>query len=89
LANYFKKEASLIVMLFSLKELKKNSMPMKTLEKECERLRTKEAQVMSAIFVNKKYMLLLTYYAYCLNGVTSEVKSKSYLTSSYLLNIMH
>ena len=89
LANYFKKGAQLIVMPFSLKELEENSVPMKTLEKECERLRTKEAQVMSAIFVDKEYVPLLAYCAYRPDGVTSEVKPKSYFTSSYLLNIMH
>jgi hypothetical protein len=89
LANYFKKGAQLIVMPFSLKELEENSVPMKTLEKECERLRTKEAQVMSAIFVDKEYVPFLAYCAYRPDGVTSEVKPKSYFTSSYLLNIMH
>jgi hypothetical protein len=79
LAKYFKEKAQVIVMPFSLKDLEESSVPMKTLEKECEKLRNKEAQVMSAIFVDREYLPLLAYCARRPDQVTSEVRSKSYL----------
>jgi hypothetical protein len=78
LAKYFKEGAQIIVMPFSLKDLEEKSVPMKTLEKECERLRNKEAQVMSAIFVDREYLPLLAYCARRPERVTSEVISKPY-----------
>ena len=79
LAKYFKEGAQIIVMPFLLKDLEESSVPMKTLEKECERLQKKEAQAMSAIFVDREYLPLLAYCACRPDQVTSEVRSKYYL----------
>ena len=63
-AKFFKDNAQVIVMQFTLQELQKKRVTMKTLEKECKRLQDVDAQVMSAIFVDREFVPIL---AYCAN----------------------
>jgi hypothetical protein len=92
LAKYFRDGAQIIVMPFSLKDLEESSVPMKTLEKECEMLQKEEAQVMSAIFMDREYLPLLAYCASRPDRATPEVRSNFFLiiyflNRTYYLNI--
>ena len=67
---FFKENAQVIVMPFTLQNLAEKRVVVKNLEKECKKMQLLDAQVMSAIFVDKEGQPIL---AYCASRPDTQV----------------
>lgn len=64
LAEQFQEGAQIIKLPFTLESLENSKVELDSLERECQRMESLDAQVMSAIFVDEQDAPILAYCAY-------------------------